>query len=96
MLDNFTLYGLTNSATSAARLDWENREQSLISAGSLKTDKISVPVAISIFPEQVYRAPETWARRAYPTLIYFHQAEEGGTSPRGSTRSSSPKSSAPG
>ena len=78
VLDNFTLYWLTNSATSAARLYWENREQSLISAGSLKTDKISVPVAISIFPEEVYLAPETWARRAYPNLIYFHEAAEGG------------------
>jgi pimeloyl-ACP methyl ester carboxylesterase len=78
VLDNFTLYWLTNSATSAARLYWENREQSLISAGSLKTDKISIPVAISIFPEEVYRAPETWARRAYPTLIYFHEAGKGG------------------
>jgi len=78
VLDNFTLYWLTNGATSAARLYWENREQSLISAGSLKTDKITVPVAVSIFPEEVYRAPETWARRAYPTLIYFHEAAKGG------------------
>ena len=78
VLDNFTLYWLTNSATSAARLYWENREQSLISAGSLKTDKIAVPVAVSVFPEEVYRAPETWARRAYPTLIYFHEAAKGG------------------
>jgi len=78
VLDDFTLYWLTKSATSAARLYWENREQFLISAGSLQTDKISVPVAISIFPEEVYRAPETWARRAYPNLIYFHEAAEGG------------------
>ena len=78
VLDNFTLYWLTNSATSAARIYWENREQSLISAGSLQTDKISVPVAISIFPDEVYRAPETWARRAYPNVIYFHQAAAGG------------------
>jgi pimeloyl-ACP methyl ester carboxylesterase len=78
VLDNVTLYWLTNSATSAARLYWENREQSLISAGSLKTDKIAVPVAVSVFPEEVYRAPETWARRAYPTLIYFHEAAKGG------------------
>jgi pimeloyl-ACP methyl ester carboxylesterase len=78
VLDNFTLYWLTNSATCAARLYWENREQSLISTGSLKTDKISVPVAVSIFPEEVYRAPETWARRAYPNLIYFHEAGTGG------------------
>ena len=78
VLDNFTLYWLTNSATSAARLYWENRDQNLISAGSLKTDKISVPVAISVFPEEVYRAPESWARRAYRNLIYFHEADRGG------------------
>jgi pimeloyl-ACP methyl ester carboxylesterase len=78
VLDNITLYWLTNSATSAARLYWENRDQSLISAGSLKTDKITVPVAVSVFPDEVYRAPETWARRAYPTLIYFHEAAQGG------------------
>jgi pimeloyl-ACP methyl ester carboxylesterase len=78
VLDNFTLYWLTNSATSAARLYWENRDQNLISAGSLKTDAISVPVAVSVFPDEVYRAPESWTRRAYPTLIYFHAAERGG------------------
>jgi len=78
VLDNFTLYWLSNSATSAARLYWENRDQNLISAGSLKTDKISVPVAVSVFPDEVYRAPESWTRRAYPNLIYFHAAERGG------------------
>ena len=78
VLDNFTLYWLSNSATSAARLYWENRDQNLISAGSLKTDAIAVPVAISIFPDEVYLAPETWARRAYRTLVYFHEAPRGG------------------
>lgn len=78
VLDDLTLYWLTNSATSAARLYWENRDQNLISAGSQKTDKISVPVAITVFPEEVYRAPETWARRAYKNLIYFHEADKGG------------------
>jgi len=78
VLDNFTLYWLSNSATSAARLYWENRDQNLISAGSLKTDKISVPVAVSVFPDEVYRAPESWTRRAYPSLIYFHAADRGG------------------
>jgi pimeloyl-ACP methyl ester carboxylesterase len=78
VLDNVTLYWLTRSATSAARLYWENRDQSLISAGSLKTDAITVPVAVSVFPDEVYRAPETWARRAYPTLMYFHEAAKGG------------------
>jgi pimeloyl-ACP methyl ester carboxylesterase len=78
VLDNFTLYWLTNSATSSARLYWENRDQNLISAASQKTDQISVPVAITVFPEEVYRAPETWARRAFRNLIYFHEVDRGG------------------
>jgi pimeloyl-ACP methyl ester carboxylesterase len=78
VLDNLTLYWLSNTATSAARLYWENRDQNLISAGSLKTDTISVPVAVSVFPDEVYRAPETWARRAYQNLIYYHEAARGG------------------
>src|SRR6478735_893115 len=63
---------------SAALLYWENRDQNLISAGSLKTDRISIPVAVSVFPDEVYRAPESWTRRAYPHLIYFHAADGGG------------------
>lgn len=78
VLDDFTLYWLTNSAASSARLYWENRDQNLISAASQKTGEISVPVAITVFPEEVYRAPETWARRAYPKLVYFHEADRGG------------------
>jgi pimeloyl-ACP methyl ester carboxylesterase len=78
VLDDFTLYWLTNSSTSAARLYWENRDQNLISAASQKTDQISVPVAITVFPEEVYRAPESWARRAFRNLIYFHEADRGG------------------
>jgi pimeloyl-ACP methyl ester carboxylesterase len=78
VLDNFTLYWLTNSAASAARLYWENRDQNLISAASQKTDHISLPVAITMFPEEVYRAPETWARRAFRNLIYFHEVDKGG------------------
>jgi pimeloyl-ACP methyl ester carboxylesterase len=78
VLDDFTLYWLTNSATSSARLYWENRDQNLISAGSQKTSEISVPVAITVFPEEVYRAPETWARRAFRNLIYFHETDKGG------------------
>jgi pimeloyl-ACP methyl ester carboxylesterase len=44
----------------------------------MKTAEISVPVGITVFPEDVYRAPETWARRAYPNLIHFHQVDRGG------------------
>ena len=78
VLDDFSLYWLTNSAASSARLYWENRDQNLISAASQKTAEIKVPVAITVFPEEVYRAPETWARRAFRNLIYFHEAERGG------------------
>jgi pimeloyl-ACP methyl ester carboxylesterase len=78
VLDNFTLYWLTNSAASSARLYWENRDENLISAASLKVADISVPVAITVFPQEVYRAPETWARRAFRNLIYFHEADRGG------------------
>jgi pimeloyl-ACP methyl ester carboxylesterase len=78
VLDDFTLYWLTNSAASSARLYWENRGTELISSGGQKTQDISVPVAITVFPEEVYRAPETWARRAFRNLIYFHQADRGG------------------
>jgi pimeloyl-ACP methyl ester carboxylesterase len=78
VLDNFTLYWLTNSATSAGRLYWENGGRSAIQSGAWKTDEISLPVAITVFPEDVYRAPETWARRAYRNLIYFNEVDRGG------------------
>jgi pimeloyl-ACP methyl ester carboxylesterase len=78
VLDNFTLYWLTNSATSSARLYWENAGRGVTSAAAQHTAEISLPVAITVFPEEVYRAPETWARRAYRNLIYFHEADRGG------------------
>jgi pimeloyl-ACP methyl ester carboxylesterase len=42
------------------------------------TSKITVPVAVTVFPGEIYRAPESWARRAYPNLAYFHEADRGG------------------
>lgn len=78
VLDNFTLYWLTNSAASSARIYWEQRGSDLISAGAQQTGKIAVPVAITVFPEEVYRAPETWARRAFRNLTYYHEADRGG------------------
>jgi pimeloyl-ACP methyl ester carboxylesterase len=79
VLDNFSLYWLTNTAVSAARLYWENRDQNLLSAVAQKTHEITVPVAITVFVEDdLFRAPETWARRAFPSLIYFHEAQAGG------------------
>jgi pimeloyl-ACP methyl ester carboxylesterase len=77
-LDNVTLYWLTNSAASSARLYWETSGQSVIIAAAQKTSEISLPVAITVFPEEVYRAPETWARRAYRNLIYFNEVDKGG------------------
>jgi pimeloyl-ACP methyl ester carboxylesterase len=77
VLDDITLYWLTNTATSAARLYWENKSN-ILSATSEKTAEISLPVAITVFPGEVYRAPETWARRAYRNLIYFHEVDKGG------------------
>lgn len=78
VLDDITLYWLTNSAASAARLYWENMGRSPLSSAAQKTTEISLPVAVTVFPEDVYCPPETWARRAYSNLIYFHQAEKGG------------------
>jgi pimeloyl-ACP methyl ester carboxylesterase len=77
VLDDITLYWLTNSAVSSARLYWENKT-SLLNAIAQKTDEITLPVAITVFPGEIYRAPETWARRVYRNLTYFHEAEKGG------------------
>jgi pimeloyl-ACP methyl ester carboxylesterase len=78
VLDDITLYWLTNTAASSARLYWENGGRRVVLASAQKTDEISLPVAITVFPEEIYRAPETWARRAYRNLIYFHEVDKGG------------------
>ena len=79
VLDNITLYWVTNTATSAGRLYWENGARgSVIVAATQKTSEIALPVAITVFPDDVYRAPETWARRAYRNLIYFNEVDRGG------------------
>lgn len=77
VLDDITLYWLTNSAVSSARLYWENGSTSILNAIAQKTDEILLPVAITVFPGEIYRAPETWARRAYRNLSYFHEADKG-------------------
>lgn len=78
VLDDITLYWLTNSAVSSARLYWENGSTSLLNAAAQKTAEISLPVAITVFPEELYQAPETWSRRAYRNLSYFHEVDKGG------------------
>ncbi len=77
MLDDTTLYWLTNSAVSSARLYWENNNNNF-NAVSQKTADISVPVAVTVFPGEIYRAPRSWTERAYPKLIYFHEVNKGG------------------
>ena len=78
VLDNITLYWLTNTGASAARIYWENAGRGPTSAADQKSAEISLPVAITVFPDEVYRSPETWARRAYPNLIYFKEVDRGG------------------
>jgi pimeloyl-ACP methyl ester carboxylesterase len=79
VLDNLMLYWLPNTAASAGRLYWENGARgSVILAAAQKTNEIALPVAITVFPDDVYRAPETWARRAYRNLIYYHEVDKGG------------------
>jgi pimeloyl-ACP methyl ester carboxylesterase len=78
VLDDITLYWLTNSGASAGRLYWENAGRSVTSATAQKTAEISLPVAITVFPNEVYRTPQTWARRAFRNLVYFNEVDRGG------------------
>ncbi len=73
LLDNITLYWLTNTGVSAARLYWEAKGH------FFDAKDISIPYAISVFPDELYQAPRTWAERAYPNnLIYFNEVDKGG------------------
>jgi len=78
VLDDFSLYWLTNTVGSSSRVYWENRNMNLISAADQKTDQIIVPVAITVFPDEVFRAQERWARKAFHNLIYFNEVDRGG------------------
>jgi pimeloyl-ACP methyl ester carboxylesterase len=78
VLDDITMYWLTNTGTSAARLYWENGGRGPTSSAAWKTTEIKLPVAVTLFGEDPFLPPETWARRAYPSLMYFHQTEKGG------------------
>jgi pimeloyl-ACP methyl ester carboxylesterase len=77
MLDDITLYWLTNSAISSAQLYWENNNNNF-SAEAQKTAQISIPVAVTVFPGEIYRAPKSWAQQAYPKLTYFNEVDKGG------------------
>ncbi|OEO30709.1 multidrug MFS transporter [Devosia insulae DS-56] len=77
MLDDITLYWLTNSAISSARLYWENNNNNF-SSPAQKTQDISIPVAVTVFPGEIYQAPKSWTEKAYPNLIYFNEVDQGG------------------
>ncbi len=72
VLDNITLYWLTNTAISSARLYWESKLAFFAVKG------VSIPVAVSVFPDELYEAPRSWAERAYPKLIHYNKLDRGG------------------
>nr|WP_244568002.1 epoxide hydrolase family protein [Bradyrhizobium erythrophlei] len=72
ILDNITLYWLTNTAISSARLYWENK------LNFFEPKHVSIPVAVSVFPDELYAAPRSWTERAYPKLIYYNKLDKGG------------------
>ena len=77
MLDDISLYWLTGTSVSAARFYWENHNNNF-SALAQKTADIRIPVAITVFPGEIYRAPRSWATQAYRTLYYFNEVDRGG------------------
>ena len=76
ILDNITLYWLTNTAVSSARLYWDTTQTA--TSGFFDPRGIKIPVAVTVFPDEIYAAPKTWAVRAYPKLIYFSKLDKGG------------------
>jgi pimeloyl-ACP methyl ester carboxylesterase len=72
ILDNITLFWLTNCGVSAARLYWENKLRFFTPLG------VKIPVAVSAFPDELYQAPRSWAEQAYPKLIHYNKLDKGG------------------
>jgi pimeloyl-ACP methyl ester carboxylesterase len=77
ILDNVTLYWLTNTAISSARLYWDTTQVSN-GAGFFDVRGIKIPVAVSVFPDEIYAAPKSWAEKAYPQLIHYNKLVKGG------------------
>ena len=71
VLDNITFYWLTNTGVSSARLYWENTYD------FFAVKNVSIPAAVSVFPHEIYKAPRSWAERAYANLIYFNEVDRG-------------------
>jgi pimeloyl-ACP methyl ester carboxylesterase len=78
ILDNMTLYWLTNTMTSAARLYWEYGRDVAAAAAGPKPPDLKLPVAFTVFPGEIFQAPRHWAEKVYPNLTYFHEADRGG------------------
>ena len=72
VLDNITHYWLTNTAVSSSRLYWENKQAFFGPKG------VAIPVAVSVFPDDICPAPRSWAERAYPKLIHYNKLDKGG------------------
>ena len=73
VLDNITLTWLTNTAISSARLYWENKFASFFAVRG-----VAIPVAVSVFPDELYPAPRSWAESAFPKLIHYNRVAKGG------------------
>jgi pimeloyl-ACP methyl ester carboxylesterase len=72
VLDNITLYWLTNTAVSSARLYWENK------LAFFDPKHVAIPVAVSAFPDELYQAPRSWTERAYSKLVHYNKLDKGG------------------
>jgi pimeloyl-ACP methyl ester carboxylesterase len=72
VLDNITLFWLTNTGVSAARLYWENK------FSFFNVKNVAIPVAVSVFPDELYAAPKSWVEKAYPKLVHYNQLPKGG------------------
>jgi pimeloyl-ACP methyl ester carboxylesterase len=72
ILDNVTLYWLTNTGVSSARLYWESKLAFFAPKG------VAIPVAVSAFPDEIYTAPRSWTERAYPKLVHYGRLDKGG------------------
>ena len=75
VLDNVTLYWVTNTALSSARLYWANQQTA--KAGFFDAKGVTTPVAVSVFPNEIYAAPRSWAERAYPKLTHYNKVDKG-------------------
>jgi pimeloyl-ACP methyl ester carboxylesterase len=76
VLDNVTLYWVTNTAVSSAKLYWDTGQ--VATGGFFDVRGVKVPVAVSVFPDEIYAAPRSWAEKAYPQLVHYNRLDKGG------------------